>query len=88
MAYLFYAADWPGAVALEEVVRSVIDAVTVTIKTMSDLNENLKHLPTAALQDIDKRITDWLASGGSEDDAYIKQQFRYAEKVINYKKGA
>lgn len=39
-------------------------------------------LPLRVLHDIDKRITDWLASGGTLEDSYVKQQFRYAEKVI------
>ena len=40
-------------------------------------------LPAIVLQDIDKRITDWLASGGKLEDQYVKQQFRYAEKVMS-----
>ena len=55
----------------------------VEIKNMEDLSNNLKHLPTAAIVDIDKRITDWMASGGDLEDGYIKQQFRYAENIIN-----
>lgn len=39
-------------------------------------------LPVGVVKDIDKRITDWLAAGGKEDDPYIKQQFRYAENVL------
>lgn len=33
--------------------------------------------------DIDKRITDWLAAGGKEDDGYIMQQVIYAESAAN-----
>ena len=39
-------------------------------------------LPLRVIHDIDKRITDWLASGGTLEDPYVKQQFRYAEKVV------
>ncbi|MCM6930309.1 hypothetical protein NE261_00555 [Enterococcus italicus] len=39
------------------------------------------------LMDVDKRITDWRASGGGDHDAYIEQQVRYAENVAKaYKK--
>lgn len=50
------------------------------INTIEDLL-NAK-LPAEAIRDIDKRITDWLATGGSKDDPYIKQQFRYAENLL------
>lgn len=55
------------------------------IKNMKDLNNNLKHLPTAAISDINKRITDWISNGGDFEDGYIKQQFRYAENIIKAK---
>jgi len=58
----------------------------IKINSMAELHENLKHLPTAAVRDIERRITDWLASGGSLDDDYIKQQFRYAERLIDRRK--
>ena len=32
--------------------------------------------------DIEKRITDWLASGGKETDPYIKQQVEYAKRFV------
>ena len=52
---------------------------------MDDLINHAHKIPFKALQDIDKRIGDWLASGGNIEDGYIKQQFRYAEKIINMK---
>jgi hypothetical protein len=61
--------------------------MTISIKNMDDLATNSKYLPIAALTDIDKRITDWLASGGNIEDGYIKQQFRYAERFVNMKRG-
>ncbi|WNF91324.1 DUF6877 family protein [Vagococcus fluvialis] len=33
------------------------------------------------LMDVNQRISDWRASGGSDEDAYIDQQIRYAENV-------
>lgn len=40
------------------------------------------HLPLVVLQDINQRIGDWLASGGNEDDLYIKQQLRFAKRFV------
>ena len=40
------------------------------------------QLPLVVLQDINKRITDWMASGGQEDDPYIEQQLRFARNFI------
>lgn len=56
--------------------------MSIQIGTMEDLIKHGHLLPFEALQDIDKRIGDWLASGGSYDDGYIKQQFRYAERFL------
>lgn len=39
------------------------------------------HIAGKVLMDIDKRITDWMASGGKEGDPYIKQQLRYAQNI-------
>lgn len=53
------------------------------INSLEDLNKHISKLPTVVIADIDKRITDWLASGGKATDNYVKQQFRYAENFIN-----
>lgn len=42
-------------------------------------------LPSVVMDDICKRITDWLMSGGKATDEYVLRQFRYAERVINFK---
>jgi hypothetical protein len=56
----------------------------IKINTIEDLSENLNKLPIQAIEDINKRITDWMSEEGSSiDDPYIKQQFRYAENLIN-----
>lgn len=39
-------------------------------------------LPFEVLQDIDKRINDWMASGGNDDDPYIHQQLRFARHFV------
>jgi len=57
----------------------------IQIKNMNNLLNNSSKIPFEALQDIDKRIGDWLAMGGNIEDGYIKQQFRYAERFVNMK---
>ena len=57
--------------------------MSVKINSTSDLINNADRLPTFVLVDINQRIGDWLASGGSMEDGYTHQQFRYAENVIN-----
>lgn len=53
------------------------------IKINSILDIHKYNLPIDILKDVDKRISDWLASGGNEDDDYIKQQLRYIERYLN-----
>lgn len=38
-------------------------------------------IPLSVLQDVDKRISDWLATGGKEDDPYIQRQIKYLKRV-------
>lgn len=38
-------------------------------------------IPASVLQDVDKRITDWRAAGGKDNDQYIQQQLRYLKRV-------
>lgn len=46
-----------------------------------------RDITLKVLMDVDKRITDWRATGGGDHDAYIEQQVRYAENVAKaYKK--
>ena len=40
-----------------------------------------RDIAIKVLMDVNLRITDWRASGGNDDDAYIEQQVRYAENV-------
>lgn len=53
-----------------------------TIKETRKISEiyNFK-LPIDVLEDINKRITDWIASGGKEEDSYIQRQIEYAEQI-------
>lgn len=40
-----------------------------------------REIALKVLMDVNQRISDWRASGGSDEDAYIDQQIRYAENV-------
>ena len=45
-------------------------------------------LPLEVQMDIDKRNGDWMVSGGKEDDPYVWQQLRYAQRFIRSDGGA
>lgn len=49
---------------------------------LEQINKIARQLPLEALQDINQRIGDHLASGGKEDDPYIYQQLRYAKRFV------
>jgi hypothetical protein len=49
---------------------------------MQEIDELSNRLPLVVLEDINKRITDWVSSGGEEDDPYIHQQLRFARRVL------
>ena len=55
----------------------------IKINNFSDFFAYADRLPVSVFKDIDKRMGDWLATGGTLEDDYIKQQFKYAERVIN-----
>lgn len=52
---------------------------------LEEINKLSHLLPFEVLQDIDKRVSDWLAGGGTEDDPYIQQQLRFAKNYIEQK---
>lgn len=54
---------------------------------LQEINAIAHQLPLAVLQDIDKRIGDWLASGGKEDDPYIEQQLNFAKRFVGHGRG-
>lgn len=49
---------------------------------LEQINKIASQLPLEVLQDINKRVGDWLASGGNENDPYIGQQLRFAENYL------
>jgi hypothetical protein len=58
--------------------ESEIDRMT----HLEKINEIVYQLPREVLEDINKRIGDWLASGGGENDPYIEQQLCFAQRFI------
>lgn len=49
---------------------------------MDELNKITDQVPLLVLQDIHRRITDWLAAGGNHDDPYIEQQLKFAKRFV------
>ena len=41
------------------------------------------NIALVVLTDVDKRISDWKASGGKDDDPYMEQQAIYVENVAD-----
>lgn len=54
----------------------------VTESPLDEITRISSQLPLPVLQDIDKRIGDWLASGGKDTDPYIEQQLRFARRFV------
>ena len=52
------------------------------ITPIEEIAKWAKHISLEALQDINARIADWLASGGKCDDLHVFQQLRYAKNFI------
>lgn len=55
------------------------------INHATEISNALSDVPNEvaliALTDIDKRVSDWLASGGAPDAPYIQQQVDYAKRL-------
>ena len=55
------------------------------INYATEITEALSNVPgeiaLIVLTDVDKRITDWLASGGDPNARYIQQQVNYAKGI-------
>lgn len=51
----------------------------MSLENIGNIHTDL--IPLSVLQDVDKRISDWLAMGGKEDDSYIQSQIKYLKQV-------
>ncbi|MBU8567615.1 hypothetical protein KM914_14420 [Virgibacillus pantothenticus] len=49
---------------------------------IEELHQIAHLVPMQVLMDIDKRITDWIAAGGNENDPYIEQQVSFAKRFV------
>ena len=51
---------------------------------MDELNNLVLNydIPSHITEDVNRRVTDWIASGGNEDDSYIIQQVRYIRHYL------
>ncbi|MGG0669852.1 DUF6877 family protein [Lederbergia citrisecunda] len=57
------------------------------MKPIQEIAKIAHKLPIEAIQDINQRIKDWTMSGGKEDDPYVWQQLRYAERFVKEGRG-
>lgn len=64
-----------------------MDQSEKNVTTAERISELSHKMPIQVLQDVSQRIGDWLSSGGSHEDEYIKQQLRYMENVANAMEG-
>lgn len=49
---------------------------------MDEILKISSRLPTVVLEDINKRIGDWMAMGGKYTDPYIEQQLSFARRFV------
>lgn len=54
-------------------------------KSFNDLRCNIHLIPEIVALDVLARINDWILSGGSLDDVYIKNQLKFASEFIEIK---
>ena len=56
------------------------------VTNIHELLENINMVDSEVAFDILKRIIEWIKQGGSIDGAYIQQQIRYFNMVVEYEK--
>ena len=54
-------------------------------KTFIEFRYNMYLIPEIVALDVMTRINDWVISGGSLEDEYIKKQLKFASQFINHK---
>ena len=54
-------------------------------KNFTDFRLNMNLVPEVVALDAMVRINDWVLSGGSLEDRYVKQILTFVSQFINYK---
>ena len=54
-------------------------------KSFIEFRYNMYLIPEIVALDILCRINDWIISGGSLEDEYVKKQLKFASQFINHK---
>ena len=54
-------------------------------KTFIEFRYNMYLIPEIVALDVITRIHDWVISGGSLEDEYVKKQLKFASQFINHK---
>ena len=54
-------------------------------ENFTDFRLNMNLIPETVALDVMVRINDWIISGGSLEDEYVKRNLRFASKFIGYK---
>ena len=52
------------------------------MKKLSIEDIDFEFIPASVLQDVDKRIADWRAAGGEDNDQYIQQQLKNVAGIM------
>ena len=53
-------------------------------KNFTEFRFNMHLVPEGVALDVMVRINDWIISGGSLEDEYIKNNLKFASQFINY----
>ena len=56
-------------------------------KSFIEFRYNMYLIPEIVALDVLCRINDWIISGGSLEDEYVKKQLEFASQFINHKGG-
>lgn len=68
---------------IANMLKSVMSEGTAEIvNPLDELGKIADKIPLQVLEDVNRRLGDWLASGGNETDQYVWQQLKYAKRFV------